>query len=90
MKKLINQPEFRQWIQHSLDRRENVLAVSNQGTLLHYQQDDNDLVVKSAMGEGLVLRFRKKTLKTEFAAYQRMKGLPGVPTYGGSRWRKRS
>jgi predicted Ser/Thr protein kinase len=79
MKKLINQPEFRHWIEHSLERQENVLAVSNQGTLLHYQQGDRNLVVKTAMGSGLLLKFRQKTLQTEYAAYQRLKGLPGVP-----------
>ena len=79
MKSLIKQPEFRQWIQHSLQSQENILAVSNQGTLLHYQRNGLDLIVKTAMGRGLVLKARQKTLLREFRAYRRMDGLRGVP-----------
>ncbi len=79
MKQLINQPEFIQWIRHSLQQQENILAVSNQGTVLHYQGDGLDLVVKTAMGKGLVLKARQQTLLREFAAYERLDGLRGVP-----------
>ena len=51
MKQLINQPEFRQWIQRSLQQQENILAVSNQGTLLHYRGNGLDLVVDYLQGE---------------------------------------
>ena len=83
MNKLINQPEFRQWIEHSLQHGENILAVSNQGTVLHYQQGGQDLIVKTAMGSGLVRQARKRTLLREFQAYQRMSGLAGVPQCHG-------
>lgn len=83
MKKLINQPAFREWIENSLTRQDNVLAVSNQGTILHYQQDETDLVVKAAMGKGLLRRFRERTLQREFQAYMRMQGLAGVPVCYG-------
>lgn len=79
MNKLINQPAFRQWIEHSLAQRENILAVSNQGTVLHYQQDGLDLIVKTAMGKGLVRSARKRTLLREYQAYLRMEGIAGVP-----------
>jgi len=79
MKKLINQPEFRQWIERSLQQREHILAVSNQGTILHYQREGLDLIVKTAMGRGLARKAREKTLLREFQAYQRMDGLIGVP-----------
>ncbi|MEE8494869.1 MAG: RIO1 family regulatory kinase/ATPase [Xanthomonadales bacterium] len=79
MKHLIKQPEFRQWIQHSLQQQENILTVSNQGTVLHYQGNGLDLIVKTAMGRGLVLKARQKTLLREFGAYRRMGGLCGVP-----------
>ena len=79
MKKLIKQPGFKRWIEHSLQRRENILAVSNQGTLLHYREGNQDLVVKTAMGGGLAYRLRHRTLLREYEAYQRMKGLGGVP-----------
>ena len=79
MKKLIKQPEFKQWIEDSLASGENVLAISNQGTLLHYRRDDANLIVKSAMGRGLAHLVRQRTLLREFQAYQRMEGLSGVP-----------
>ena len=79
MKKLINQPEFREWIERSLAQRENILAVSNQGTILHYQHDGLDLIVKTAMGRGLVRKARERTLIREHQAYLRMDGLAGVP-----------
>ncbi len=79
MKKLINQPEIREWIEDSLDQQENILAVSNQGTLLHYDKDGQNLVIKAAMGRGLARKIRERTLQREFQAYQRLGGLPGVP-----------
>jgi predicted Ser/Thr protein kinase len=75
----ISEPAFRQWIEDSLARRENILAVSNQGTLLHYRQDGLDLIVKSAMGRGLLRKARERTLLREYDAYRRMQGLQGVP-----------
>jgi len=83
MNSLIADPAFRQWIEQSLERGENVLAVSNQGTLLHYRQDARDLVVKSAMGAGLARKIRERTLLREYEAYQRMEGLQGVPACHG-------
>lgn len=83
MKQLINQPEFRQWIEHSLASQKNILAVSNQGTLLHFRGDGLDLIIKTAMGNGLVRKLRERTLLREFEAYQRMNGLTGVPTCHG-------
>jgi predicted Ser/Thr protein kinase len=79
MKTLINQPEFRHWIERSLDRRENILAVSNQGTLLEYRGEGRHLVVKTAMGRALFHKLRERTLLREYQAYQRMAGLAGVP-----------
>jgi predicted Ser/Thr protein kinase len=83
MNKLINQPDLRQWIEHSLQQRENILAVSNQGTVLHYQQAGHDLIIKTAMGKGLIRTARKRTLLREYQAYQRMQGLEGVPRCHG-------
>jgi len=83
VKKLINQPEFVQWIHSSLAQRENILAVSNQGTILHYQKDGLDLIVKTAMGRGIVRKARERTLLREYQAYQRMVGLKGVPECHG-------
>lgn len=83
MKIPINQPEFLEWIERSLERRENILAVSNQGTLLEFSGDGHHLVVKTAMGRGLVRALRQRTLEREFRAYQLMEGLSGVPACHG-------
>jgi predicted Ser/Thr protein kinase len=79
MQSLINQPDFQRWIEQSLERQENILATSNQGTILLFRGDGLELIIKAAMGSGLVLKARKKTLLREYAAYQRMDGLKGVP-----------
>jgi serine/threonine protein kinase len=74
MNERISEPAFRQWIEDSLARGENILAVSNQGTILHYERDGLELVVKSAMGRGPVRSVRQRTLLREYEAYQRMEG----------------
>lgn len=79
MQALINQPDFVRWVRRSLEQGENVLATSNQGTVLHFRGDGAELLVKCPMGEGLVLRARQKTLLREHQAYLRMDGLKGVP-----------
>ena len=71
------------WIERSLARQENILATSNQGTILLYQDQGPEygqpLIIKTAMGRGLLLRIRQKTLQREYRAYQRLHGLVGVP-----------
>jgi len=79
MNTAIDQPALTQWIEASLARGTNILAVSNQGTVLRYRQDGLDLIVKTAMGRGLVRAVRQRTLLREYQAYQRMAGLKGVP-----------
>ncbi len=79
----INQPAFRQWIEDSLAGGENILAVSNQGTILHYRGNGEDLIVKTAMGRGPIRALRQRTLLREYEAYQRMEGLAGIPRCHG-------
>ena len=79
MNHLFSEPSFKRWIEDSLSQGENVLAVSNQGTILHYREGDADLIVKAAMGRGLVRALRERTLIREYHAYQRLEGLQGVP-----------
>lgn len=83
MNKLINQPEFKAWIENSLEQGENILAVSNQGTILHYRRDGVELIVKAAMGRGLLRLLRQRTLQREYQAYRRMQGIAGVPACHG-------
>jgi len=70
---------LRPWIEHSLARHEHILATSNQGTILLYEQDGFKLVIKTAMGRGLSLKVRQRTLVREYRAYQRLRGVQGVP-----------
>ncbi len=69
------------WIERSLVRQENILATSNQGTILlcQDQEQGQSLIIKTAMGSGLLLRLRQKTLHREYRAYQLMQDLKGVP-----------
>lgn len=75
--------ELRSWIGHSLCRGENVFARSNQGTILLHDEGPRPLIVKTAMGRGVVLKARRKTLLREYAAYQRLEGVAGVPACYG-------
>jgi len=79
MQSLIASAEFSRWISENLERRDNVLATSNQGTLLKYSGDGKELLIKCPMGNGMVLRARQRSLLREHQAYQRLAGLAGVP-----------
>lgn len=79
MNDLIRDPAFKRWIEDSLSRAENILAVSNQGTVLHYRDHEVEVIVKAAMGRGPVRAVRERTLLREYHAYQRLQGLEGVP-----------
>ena len=79
MEERISEQALGQWIEDSLARHDNILAVSNQGTILHYRGGGQDLVVKTAMGHGLLRKARERTLLREYQAYRRMQGLQGVP-----------
>lgn len=83
MEDWIRQPAFVASIEGSLARRENILAVSNQGTLLRCREQGRDVVVKAAMGRGPVRALRQRTLLREYQAYRRLEGLAGVPRCHG-------
>jgi tRNA A-37 threonylcarbamoyl transferase component Bud32 len=67
------------WVENSLARDENILARSNQGTILLFRDSGMEFVVKTAMGSGAVRRARQATLTREETAYRRLVGLEGVP-----------
>ncbi len=71
------------WIRASLASASNILATSNQGIVLLFEGDGLKLVIKSAMGKGMVRRARQATLEREYAAYQRLEGVVGVPACYG-------
>lgn len=71
--------ELVRWGDARLEAGEDILATSNQGTVLHYRDGEHDLVLKTAMGRGSVRRARQHTLDREYSAYRRIDGVPGVP-----------
>ncbi|MDX2428530.1 MAG: hypothetical protein QNK22_07550 [Xanthomonadales bacterium] len=71
------------WIGSSLASGSNILATSNQGIVLLFEGDGLKLVIKSAMGRGPVRKARQATLEREYAAYQCLKGVEGVPACYG-------
>ena len=76
-------PDLAQWADDSLAAGENILAAHNQGTVLLYQRDGLEFVLKAPMGKGTVLRARRATLEREYRAYQRLEGLEGIPVCYG-------
>jgi predicted Ser/Thr protein kinase len=71
------------WVESSLASETNILATSNQGIVLLFEGDGLKLVIKSAMGRGPVRKARQATLEREYAAYQRLDGVEGVPACYG-------
>jgi predicted Ser/Thr protein kinase len=67
------------WIHESLAHGENVLTTSNQGTLLLYSVNGQELIIKTPMGNGLLRKARQKTLLREYRAYRHLHGVAGVP-----------
>lgn len=68
-----------EWAQASLESGENILARSNQGTILLFNENGLEFVVKAAMGKGAVRKVRQATLERECEAYARLAGVAGVP-----------
>jgi serine/threonine protein kinase len=72
-------PGLAAWADESLASGRHILATSNQGTVLLFDEGDQAFVLKAAMGRGTVLRARRATLEREHAAYRRLEGLKGIP-----------
>ncbi len=68
-----------EWAQASLENGENILATSNQGTILLFKEGGQEFVVKAAMGKGTARRARQATLERECEAYSKLIGVKGVP-----------
>jgi tRNA A-37 threonylcarbamoyl transferase component Bud32 len=74
---------LRKWVEVSLERNENILATSNQGTVLRFQGDGLDWVIKAAMGGAAMHKLRQNTLNREFRAYERLVGVKSIPACHG-------
>jgi RIO-like serine/threonine protein kinase len=68
-----------EWAEASLAGEINILAKSNQGTILLFKEGGMEFVVKTAMGGGATRKARQATLEREFEAYSRLKGISGIP-----------
>ncbi len=75
--------QLRHWIRHSLDEKQHILATSNQGTILFYEQGEQRFIIKTAMGRGPLLWIRRKTLRREYKAYRQLEGVTGIPACYG-------
>lgn len=75
--------DLESWIETSLASGSNILATSNQGIVLLFEGDGQKLIIKTAMGRGPLRRARQATLEREYAAYQRLQGVEGVPACYG-------
>ena len=75
--------ELQTWIESSLASGDNILATSNQGTVLLYEGEGLKLVIKAAMGRGAIRKARQTTLEREFSAYKLLGGVEGVPACYG-------
>ena len=71
------------WIESSLAAGNHILARSNQGTVLLYEQNGMKLIIKSAMGRGAIRKARQATLEREYLAYTKLTGVTGVPACYG-------
>ncbi len=71
------------WAENSLRSGSNILARSNQGTVLLFREGGMEFVIKTAMGSGTVRRARQATLEREYEAYRRLEGVAGVPRCHG-------
>jgi predicted Ser/Thr protein kinase len=60
-------------------RTERFLSRGYQGVVYLRDTGTGPVVVKQPMGRGIALWLRRAMLRREFAAYQRLDGVPGVP-----------
>jgi len=63
--------------------RGDLLGVSNQGEVRRFRIDGLDLAIKQPKGRGLAWRLRAATLRHEYRAYQRLRGVRGLPACHG-------
>ena len=63
--------------------RGELLGVSNQGEVRRFQIDGLDVAIKQPKGRGLAWTLRAASLKHEYKAYQRLRGLAGLPVCHG-------
>lgn len=80
----LDQSELKQWIEESLSNNTNVLAEGYQGKTLLYNIDETKLVIKVPHGRGLIKYLHTRMLQHEARAYEKLKGLNGIPKCYGT------
>jgi len=72
-----------EWITASLREGRNILGRGYQCHTLHYRDAERSLVVKAPLGRGLTAYVRRRMLQNEYAVYDRLSGMQGLPTCHG-------
>jgi serine/threonine protein kinase len=79
----IDEVALKHWIEKSIASGSNILAAGYQGQILHYQDADNDLLIKVPHGHGLARKFHQKMLRHEYEAYKKLGDFDGTPACYG-------
>lgn len=71
------------WLRSGGLDRERALVRSNQGQLYRRRIGDREFVVKAPVGNKLIWRLRRSSLRREYRAYHRLEGVPGFAACHG-------
>ncbi|MDH3342953.1 MAG: hypothetical protein OEM07_04440 [Gammaproteobacteria bacterium] len=83
MIKDLDQSSLNTWIEDSLSNNSNILAEGYQGKTLFYSDNNLKLVIKIPHGRGIIKYLHTRMLHHEARAYQKLKGLKGIPACYG-------
>ncbi len=75
----LDESALKKWIEDSLANNENLLAAGYQGKILHYENGDQDFLIKVPHGHGLARSFHRHMLRHEFAVYRQLGDFDGAP-----------
>ena len=79
----LDEAALKQWIEESISNSANILAAGYQGQILHYEDADNDFLIKVPHGKGLARKFHLKMLRHEYDVYQKLGDFDGAPACHG-------
>jgi len=79
----IDEAALKRWIEESLASHTNLLAAGYQGQILHYEDANNDLLIKAPHGQGIVRLLHRHMLRHEYAAYRKLGEFDGAPACHG-------
>ncbi len=75
----LTSPRFHAWLRQALNDPDCVVASGNQGMIVRGRYQGHELAIKCASGNALLRAVRCWMLRRELLAYQRLKGMAGVP-----------